>query len=135
MSASAIDRGAAGWVPAEISGVGASARGDLGDGGLDHVRAGDFDGRFGFSRRILDVDRCAARSVVHSHGRLNGLFEGMTYFYQVQSADAAGNEETDAGDASQLHDPITPAVTVTDTTVSDFAAGSARRQYDRRADQ
>lgn len=56
---------------------------------------------------------------------LTGLTEGTSYSFRVTSADAAGNSATSPQAADPPATVTTPVVrTVTDTTVTDFAAGA-----------
>jgi hypothetical protein len=64
-------------------------------------------------------------SLVTSHTMtLTGLSAGTTYYYRVRSADAAGNAATSPAPADPPASFTTPPASVSDTTASDFGAGS-----------
>ncbi len=64
-------------------------------------------------------------ALVTSHSvQLSGLNSSTTYYYRVSSADAAANSNTDPAPPAAPRTFTTPGQSLTDTTVTDFTAGS-----------
>ncbi|HEX2808650.1 MAG TPA: DUF4082 domain-containing protein, partial [Kineosporiaceae bacterium] len=79
---------------------------------------------YGTSPGALDSHQ-SSTGLVSSHSvQLAGLAPNTTYYYRVTSADAASNSSTKPEAAAAPASFTTPSATFTDTTTSDFGAGT-----------
>ena len=75
--------------------------------------------------RTRSTQHQSSPGLVTSHSvQLTGLAPNTTYYYRVTSTDAATNSATDPDPPAAPRSFTTPSASFTDTTVSDFGAGT-----------
>ncbi len=79
---------------------------------------------FGTEPNSLTASESKSTLVTSHSVPLTGLSSNTTYYYRVTSVDAAANSSTDPAPPTPPRTFTTPAQSFTDTTVTDFTAGS-----------
>ncbi len=80
---------------------------------------------YGTNPNNLNQSQTVSGLVTSHNVQLTGLNPNTTYYYRVTSADAASNSSTEPPDPGQPPASFTtPSASFTDTTVSDFSAGT-----------
>ena len=108
-----------------ISNVSASAPGD-GTASVtwDTNEASDSRVDYGTSPGSLDSHQSSPGLTTSHSVQLTGLAPNTTFYYRVVSTDAATNSATDPNPPAAPRSFTTPSASFTDTTVSDFGAGT-----------
>ncbi len=108
-----------------ISNVSASAPGD-GTASVtwDTNEASDSRVDYGTSPGSLDSHQSSPGLTTSHSIQLTGLAPNTTFYYRVVSTDAATNSATDPDPPAAPRSFTTPSASFTDTTVSDFGAGT-----------
>jgi hypothetical protein len=84
---------------------------------------------FGTDSAVLDQSAAAATLVTNHQITLTGLDLNTTYSYRVISADAASNSATYPEPPAAPLTFVTPGLSLVDTAVADFSAGTAGACY------
>ena len=108
-----------------ISDVAASAHGDgTADITWNTDEASDSRVDYGTSADSLTSQQSSPGLTTSHNTQLSGLMPNTTYYYRVSSTDAANNTATEPNPPAAPASFTTPSATFTDTTVSDFGAGT-----------
>ena len=108
-----------------ISNVSASAPGDgTANVTWDTNEASDSRVDYGTSPGSLDSHQSSPGLTTSHSVQLTGLAPNTTFYYRVVSTDAATNSATDPNPPAAPRSFTTPSASFTDTTVSDFGAGT-----------
>ncbi len=111
--------------PPSITNVAHSPQGNgTADITWDTNEASDSRVDYGTNPANLNQSQSSSGLVTAHSLQLTGLAPNTTYHYRVTSADAASNSTTDPEPPAAPRSFTTPSATFTDTTVSDFSAGT-----------
>ena len=111
--------------PPSITNVAHSPQGNgTADITWDTNEASDSRVDYGTNPANLNQSQSSSGLVTAHSLQLTGLAPNSTYHYRVTSADAASNSTTDPESPAAPRSFTTPSATFTDTTVSDFSAGT-----------